>query len=403
VRALYLSYCYPPLRFPRSIQVGHLVRHTRLAGVTVMCGDDPEAPQDEELVSVAGDAPTVRLGWDARARALRLVRRRTFRDRYLAPDLYRPWARIAASAAADVVGRDDVLVSFAQPMSDHLAGRAAARRTGARWIAHFSDPWVDNPLIRRGAVARAVTGRQERAVVRDADALVFTSARTADLVMRKYPPAWRGKTSVIPHCFDERLYPDVPARVGPLVVRHVGNFYRGRGPAPLYEALAILGEQGAGLDDVRVELVGGSELDPLAEPGVDRVPRGVLRVRGKANYLEALALMRSADLLVLVDAPGRQSVFLPSKLIEYLGAGRPIVALTPPGEAADLVDAVGGWCAPPDRPDDAARALAGGLQAARGARDRDWGDRGALRSYSAAAVVASFDDLVESVASTRRG
>jgi hypothetical protein len=44
------------------------------------------------------------------------------------------------------------------------------------------------------------------------------------------------------------------------------------------------------------------------------------------GYQESLKLMSEADALLVIDAPADQSVFLPSKLIDYIGAGRPISA-----------------------------------------------------------------------------
>jgi glycosyltransferase involved in cell wall biosynthesis len=46
--------------------------------------------------------------------------------------------------------------------------------------------------------------------------------------------------------------------------------------------------------------------------------------------------------LLLIDAPADESLFLPSKLIDYLPAAKPILALTPQrGASADVVRALG--------------------------------------------------------------
>src|SRR5205807_394131 len=46
-------------------------------------------------------------------------------------------------------------------------------------------------------------------------------------------------------------------------------------------------------------------------------------------YLGSLSQIRQADFVLLIDAPAAESVFLPAKLIDYLGVGAPILALTP--------------------------------------------------------------------------
>jgi hypothetical protein len=64
----------------------------------------------------------------------------------------------------------------------------------------------------------------------------------------------------------------------------------------------------------------------------DRI-RGAVNVsislEGQVPYLEAIRAMVHADLLLLLDTPGRLAG-VPAKLYEYIGAGRPILALAEP-------------------------------------------------------------------------
>ncbi len=108
--------------------------------------------------------------------------------------------------------------------------------------------------------------------------------------------------------------------------------------------------------------------------------------------------MSGADLLLILDAPGRHSVFLPSKLVEYLGARRPILGITPPGAASRLIEALGGRWADPSDPAAVAATLRAGIDLARASRGRAWGDPGVAETYGAANVAARFDEIVRSVA-----
>jgi hypothetical protein len=104
--------------------------------------------------------------------------------------------------------------------------------------------------------------------------------------------------------------------------------------------------------------------------------------------------MGTADLLLVVDAPAERSPFLPSKLVEYVGAGRPIAAFSPPGPAADLVRRLGGWVADPE--DGAARAdaLAAALHHVREGGSDDWGDPAVRAEYEPRRVAAAFDAIL---------
>jgi glycosyltransferase involved in cell wall biosynthesis len=58
--------------------------------------------------------------------------------------------------------------------------------------------------------------------------------------------------------------------------------------------------------------------------------------------------MQEADVLMVIDADVPDSVFLPSKLIDYLGAGRPVLGITPPDSgSARVIRKAGGWVVAP--------------------------------------------------------
>ncbi len=103
---------------------------------------------------------------------------------------------------------------------------------------------------------------------------------------------------------------------------------------------------------VELNLVGSRESDNdawVARLGLE----DSVRLGGYVSHDQAIAAMRAADVLVLVKhTEPRYRGLIPGKLYEYLGAGRPILALVPPSEAADLVRDLG--CAEIAPPDDVA-------------------------------------------------
>ena len=58
----------------------------------------------------------------------------------------------------------------------------------------------------------------------------------------------------------------------------------------------------------------------------------IVHFAGKVPFLDSLTLMKDADFLLLIDAPLKdhsESIFLPTKLIDYMGSGRPVIGVTP--------------------------------------------------------------------------
>jgi glycosyltransferase involved in cell wall biosynthesis len=83
------------------------------------------------------------------------------------------------------------------------------------------------------------------------------------------------------------------------------------------------------------------------------LPEDVVHAHGYLPHAQTLALLRSADLLVLPmhDLPaGARSRIVPGKTYEYLGAGRPILGALPDGDARDLLVEAGNavLCRPGD-------------------------------------------------------
>jgi glycosyltransferase involved in cell wall biosynthesis len=396
VSVVFFTYAYPPARYPRAIQISRLVKYSRHAVRVICCADENDSARDETIANAPAGKPA----------ELHRVPRRRLRppdprwliDKLPAPDGYRRWAREAAAATLSNgwIRPGEVLVTFGDPMSDHLAGLQIRGATGVRWIAHFSDPWVDNPYHRKSILTNGINRRLERDVIASADRLVFTSRETIELVMAKYPPAWRAKAAAIPHAYDPELYrAPVAGRTG-IVIRHVGSFYAPRTPASLIAALAQLHrERPAALAGVRVELIGQirPSLDERAVAAM--LPEGLLAVRPPVDYLESLRLMQDADLLLVVDAPSDLSVFLPSKLSDYIGAGRPIAALSPPGACTELVRRMGGAVARPDNPGAIAGLLAEALAALRRPHSPSWGDAALRERYAAPRVAAEFDAVID--------
>ncbi|HJQ68934.1 MAG TPA: glycosyltransferase [Blastocatellia bacterium] len=359
LQLLAVSYSFPPMAYPRSIQVARLLGALD-ASTLVICGSE------DGTFTPYGKDETIASGVEGRMAGV--IREPFFRSkltrqidelasRYTIPwsnlpDIHRSWvSRITKRFFKwqQTSGYEpDLVVTFGHPMSDHFFGAEYKRRKGAPWIAHFSDPWVDNPYNRQSGAADWINKRMERRVIGEADAIIFTSPETLDLVMKKYPASWRGKAHYLPHCYDEGAYDDALAPDdGRYVIRSIGTLYGNRSPEPLYEAIErIARENSSLLDGVSIEFAGyihGGTEAVNTYPNAGRIVKFV----GLVPHAEAIRLMKTANCLLVIDAPADLSVFFPSKLVEYLGAERFILALSPEGTTARIVKEAGGAVANP--------------------------------------------------------
>ena len=395
-----IGYYAPPQLTPQAIQVARLLYYID-ADVTLLHGRDPLCPDGyhqypdffARVAALPVPDPGTRLkGWAQRACARLLPLYQT------CPDRFARWRRHALAPALQRIGADrpDALLSFGMPMSDHLLALAIKRRTGLPWLAHFSDPWADNPFHATSRLEHQVNLAMERRVLGAADAVLFTSERTRALVMRKVRHGRAAAAGVLPHAWDLRGV--APAGAAGRVVRHIGACYGARSPEPLFEALGhILAHTPRVLDGIAFELVGPIAPAFLASRALAALPAGLVTVRSQVAYLDALALARDSAALLVIDAPSRRdSVFLPSKLVDYIGARRPVWAITPPGTVADLVTEWAGAahaCADPAYPAAVARMLAAGC--ARLPGPAPYGPDHVARRFAPQRVAAEFKGFVE--------
>ena len=148
---------------------------------------------------------------------------------------------------------------------------------------------------------------------------------------------------MIPHGFDRGESPVAPAgRDERLTIVHTGRFYDGaRTPEPLLRALAALSARRSLARELRIVFVGTpvpSHRRLATVLGLD----SLVEFTARLTFAESARWAAAADVLLVIDAPADENLFLPSKLIDYLPAGKPILALTPPrGATADVIRALG--------------------------------------------------------------
>ncbi|MDM5179401.1 glycosyltransferase [Massilia sp. DJPM01] len=404
-----ICYYAPPKLTPQAIQIGRQLYHLD-ARVELLHGSDPQFSDAydqypdffERIGSLCVPSPgTFFQGF------LHKVARRLLPLYNTIPDGLGPWRRRALGPALERIAASgsEALVSFGMPMSDHLLALELKRRTGLPWLAHFSDPWSDNPFHPNTWLEHRVNAALERRVIGAADRVLFTSQRTLELVMAKYPPAWRARAAVLPHAWDMDNFAGPAPALAPAeaaaarpgvrhVVRHIGACYGARSPEPLFAALARIAErQPAALETVAFEFVGHVSPKLLASEAYKALPAGLVRMRGQVGYRESLQLARDSDALLVIDAPSQlPSVFLPSKLVEYIGARRPVWGITPPGTSADLIAEWAGnadACAAPDDIEAVTRMLRAGLDALDGGAERG-GPEAVAERFAAPRVAAAL-------------
>jgi glycosyltransferase involved in cell wall biosynthesis len=132
------------------------------------------------------------------------------------------------------------------------------------------------------------------------------------------------------------------------VLTYTGSLYGKRHPGALLSALKeLLDEHPVMRERFRLSFVG--RVDPSFVEAFVTLGN-VVEYAGYVPHHESIRrLMSSTALLLIVDDSPASRGIVTGKLFEYLGSGRPILALAQEGEAADLIRKTNsGLTAPPN-------------------------------------------------------
>ena len=244
-----------------------------------------------------------------------------------------PWVPAAIAAASRLIrgGRIAAIYSTSPYLASHLVALRLKAKFGLPWIADFQDPVCDNPFRTRQWLY-PYDALIERAIFRRADRLIANTDTVAAVWGKRYPQ-FTSKISVLWNSFDPResITPaPAPARRS-RVLAHVGTLYGERHPEKLLAALERLS---VGSSEIRVRLVGPIERRIMQHQGamLERMRKcGLVEFDNRlVERDEALRETAAADYLLLLDLNEKNAALqLPSKLLDYVRCGKPILAYTP--------------------------------------------------------------------------
>jgi glycosyltransferase involved in cell wall biosynthesis len=269
----------------------------------------------------------------------------------------------------------DVIYTSSSPYSLHLIGWALHRLTRKPWVADWRDlwthciawqgptflhawfnRWVERLLWREATITVTHSNGHRRLIQRDCPEL--SADRLATILMGYSPEEF---DAVEAACYDKftmiytgtfygipvphQMPESIRARLR-WVVDHIfdpkGVRYLVELASPLYLLQALrkaLDARPELSERIQVHFLGfprPANVDLIKQLGLDRVVSHL----GQVPFQECISRMKGAHVLLLVmlpSEPGR-SDFVPSKVPEYLGAQRPILAMIPDSEVREIIE-----------------------------------------------------------------
>jgi glycosyltransferase involved in cell wall biosynthesis len=366
VKILYLSQYYPPEMGAPSARVSEMARAWAADGhdVTVLTGF-PNHPTGVVPPEYRG-RPYVRVEDDHGVRVVRT-------PIYAAANkglLKRSFNYASYFASASLLGpvltsRPDVLIATSPQFLTAVAGYWLARLKRVPFVFEVRDLWprsiVEVGAMKADSPAVKAMEAMERFLYAQADQIVAVTDSFVDEIAAKGVD--RAKIGVVKNGVNLELFQPGPkdnevrrqlGLEGKFVATYIGTHGMAHGLGTLLDAAKLLGED----DRFRIVLIGeGADKAELKARAAREGLTNVVFV-DQQPHAKIPEFVRAADAtVVLLKAKDLFKTVIPSKIFEFMGAGRPIV-LGVDGEARRIVEAAGaGVFVPPESAEALADAL----------------------------------------------
>lgn len=353
VHVLWVCIGFPPKNDPDSLQVAkcfkYLLRHRDVAISAVTSANptlwmtvDPALARYVEGCLQVIEIPIFE------PRLLSIALLKFARPLVMVPDTRMTFQWQWRSVVRKLERKPDVIVSRSFPLSATVMAARLQRHFKVPWILHLTDPWVDSAIMAFQGPSAVYHRWMQARCFAAASRITLASPRMVSFYREHYP-ALAHKFELFPNIYDENDVAPPGAALAAsdrLRVVYTGSLTGDRRISWFLDGLSKLRT-----DDPRaasrVDVLVAGDMDSANANAVRRAALGNVHCLGKVPFSEALRMQREADVLLVIDnpLPPTQSIFLPSKLLDYLATRNPILAITSPGSMTrDVVRASLGTC-----------------------------------------------------------
>lgn len=264
-----------------------------------------------------------------------------------------PFATIAARRVKRETGFHCVIATV-PPYSSGLIGSRIARAAGVPLVLDLRDPWIGDPHVEHATRFHAkIDAAIERSVYRSAAAITVVAPVFRERLLERYAEISENRVKVVYNGFDADLYRAPAPAIRTDSIAYVGSLYAHHQSVlrQWFEGWRLAAAEDEAVRRLRFDVFGrcDPEIHAIFREVADTV---AIRYHGYVKHAEAVRALRSAAGCVFFikdHDPATAVVSIPGKLFEILAAERPVLLVSPRGDASELVTArAGTWCSNSD-------------------------------------------------------
>lgn len=304
--------------------------------------------QAKESVSAEGNKTNKNLGImnifkDLISGALNFIRRN-----FLIPEDLIIWLPFAFWRGLLLCYRNriDVIFSTVPYFTNHLVGLTLKLITGKKWVVDYRNLWTGNPTRMKYSIRQKIERLMEALALKYSDKIVVCAKGMKYFLLKEFEFIPSAKITVINNGYDSSDFEfcEIPQMNGrKFNITYTGVIYKNY---PL-EAL-LLGFKALMEKDSRIkEVLRFNFLGAFPEGDKENFTTAIQKcglcdnffLAGKVARKEAILAQQKADVLLILyinDGPNINTV-IPGKIYDYIAVCKPILAITPEGDTADII------------------------------------------------------------------
>ncbi|MGE5294053.1 MAG: glycosyltransferase [Solirubrobacterales bacterium] len=221
------------------------------------------------------------------------------------------------------------------PTLDPLYVGAILRRTrkaNTELVLEIRDIYARPELFEYNSARRRLEVLKESMLIRRVDRFIFLTEEIKRRYRQYYPRLSSIRDgAVITNGYDPEEYgllPTAASRPDSLEIGYFGSFYASRNPELLFQGLTLLRKDGGEIAKVRIHIWGEAGNYPLQARIAEYGLQENVLYHGIAPHERIIKEYPAAGVNLIITHTAGSSYALPGKLFEYMGAARPVWAIT---------------------------------------------------------------------------
>lgn len=260
------------------------------------------------------------------------------------PDMQVWWIPFAVIKSCQIIKKEKIKIVYivTPPHSSSLIGYILKKLFSIKLIVDFRDPWAnDVDIIMPTALHRVCHKMAEKLIVKSSNAILTTTEYHSNY-FKEYVSSDKANTiHTITNGVDlENFKPRKSFHNNCFTIVYTGNFDSSRYPIDFLTAVSnIITTHPSVFTKNSINFYGN--INPnLSKDIINLNLSDFVKQCGIISYEEVIDEIASAAVLLLIvhNDTNTPKFCIPAKLFEYMATGRPILSISPPGEASDIIE-----------------------------------------------------------------